>query len=222
LEKHATLKIYSKGNNTATVVSALRTACKDIIDYQFEEEKTAEYELLLGNPGCQIVQIQRGHYFAALCFETDTQKNSKSYLRLTNIIPLLPPRCLKVETYNNIVMDFYKKLHRILYGTGFHIKLVKPDRFILENIIHGPRCRALFQRYIDHQGMMWGNFSYHPNETKILDIFIVGLCQYHGKVDIEALNAYMMKIIGWSEKNARWVCERIETGMEILKVRRKF
>ena len=45
---------------------------------------------------------------------------------------------------------------------------------------------------------------------------------YNCDVDIHALYAFMIKTIGWSSENSNWVKSRIETGLEILEVKKSF
>jgi hypothetical protein len=92
----------------------------------------------------------------------------------------------------------------------------------LDEIIPATRTRALFERFLA-PGRVWGTpTTTHPKDIKRLDVFICGLYRYRAHVDLAALRNWLIDEGGWPDKNANWTCTRIEVGLDVLGVNRRF
>jgi hypothetical protein len=77
---------------------------------------------------------------------------------------------------------------------------------------------VLFERYLNLFPK-----SYHPNDIERLDIFICAVSRFCRKrIDLYRLKRYLIEDLDWDYKDAEWCFDRIETGLEILKVNKKF
>lgn len=218
---YPTIKIFPFDNNTATAVAVIKSVCKNISGFKYETKKSIEYAKCSGSPACYVVKLLNDEYYAVLSFKTNKQKNNITFLELINIIPR-EKSCIKPEEYREIVLEFFRAFRPSLRKQGLKIQFVKVDKLILQNIISGKYTRDIFQNYINRQQMGWGNFSHHPGTTDALDLFIITLDKYRSQINIQALYAYMIEVLDWKEEDAKWVRDRIITGTEILKRRRKF
>ena len=56
----------------------------------------------------------------------------------------------------------------------------------------------------------------------MLDRFICHLFRHRGKTRTWEIESYLVNDLCWKPATARWVAARIETGLELLRVDRKF
>jgi hypothetical protein len=87
----------------------------------------------------------------------------------------------------------------------------------LQEIISSPKARGFFEKYLNLA------LSYHPNDIERLDFFICAASRFCRKsIDIEYLERYLIEDLDWPKEDAKWCCNRIQIGLDILKVHKKF
>ncbi len=88
----------------------------------------------------------------------------------------------------------------------------------LEDIITAKIPRKLFQYFLHNRPLC--NHSY---EIEILDRFICSVAKYSRKpINWENLEEYLRKKEVWSEPNVSGWISRVKTGLEIIRVYRKY
>ncbi|MBD2018429.1 hypothetical protein H6F96_31290 [Microcoleus sp. FACHB-53] len=94
----------------------------------------------------------------------------------------------------------------------------------LKEIIKGKKTRQFFENYVNPL-CMWDSsprYIKHPKDIRRLDRFICAISRFGSKINISELERYLIEDLAWSKKNANWVLQRIETGLEILKASKNF
>lgn len=92
----------------------------------------------------------------------------------------------------------------------------------LAHIIPAKKCRVFFERFL--YWSVWGLRSRpsHPSDIKKLDAFICAMVRYRADVRPNEIEDYLISEHKWEPTDAAWVRDRMETGLDVLKVYRKF
>ncbi len=144
-------------------------------------------------------------------------ERTKHTLYVSNIVPTKTGR-LSMDEYNDIACSFHKALKQYLAKIKSKASVrITEDNIGLRQIIPGERTRKYFERYLSAYPL-----SFHPLDIERLDFFICALRRYHSKVDLVHLKHYLMDDLGWKEEDASWCIRRIEAGLDILRVNRRF
>lgn len=188
-------------------------------DWNFREEQSQRLTRDLGFPSCIIYfhdkQIERN---IAINYNN---KNKKYYVG--NIFPLDAVRqensCAKVLEYNHYCQRFIKdfrsfcKKNKISISVKFSQEDIKLDK-----IISGAKVRKYFEAYLSQYPT-----SYHPCDIERLDRFICAFSRYSKKdIDLFLLQRYLIEDLNWRLEDAEWCFNRIEDGLEILKINKSF
>ena len=94
----------------------------------------------------------------------------------------------------------------------------------LKEIIKGKKTRGFFEKYLTLLCMWSYNPPYikHPKDVQRLDRFICAASRFRSQINISELERYLIEDLTWSIENAKWVRQRIETGLDILNANKKF
>jgi len=146
-------------------------------------------------------------------------KDDRKY-SLVNIVPresgFIPPD-IASEYAKTFVSDLRKFLRRNNYN-NMKISLSKRKKIKLEDIIPGRKTRKYFDAYLNGYPL-----THHPADIQRLDVFICAVHRYcREAVDVDLLYAYLCNVLKWPEEESKWCCNRIEIGLKILKVNKKF
>jgi hypothetical protein len=98
------------------------------------------------------------------------------------------------------------------------------DKKRLQEIIKSPKTRQFFENYLNPL-CIWGSsprYIKHPKDVQRLNRFICAVSRFRSKINISELERYLIEDLAWSIKNAHWVRQRIEIGLEILKANKNF
>ncbi len=98
------------------------------------------------------------------------------------------------------------------------------DNERLKEIITGQKTRYFFDNYLKPLCIWSSNPPYikHTKDVQRLDKFICAASRFRSKINISELERYLIENLAWSTENAYWVRQRIETGLEILNLNKKF
>ncbi|MDZ8259188.1 hypothetical protein [Nostoc sp. ChiQUE01b] len=122
--------------------------------------------------------------------------------------------------YNNLLRRFKQDFQAFLSSGQFSnisIKLSNED-IGLNEIISSSKTRDSFERYLRFSPQ-----SYHPNDIERLDCFICAASRYcKKKINSELIKQYLIEDLNWPPENANWCHSRLDIGLEILKVNKKF
>jgi len=139
------------------------------------------------------------------------------HFRVPNIFR---PQCgsLTMDQYNAIGMAFAASFRQFLRQGDCRgiVDICGPEKR-LSDIIKGAKCRALFESWF-HTPTPLG----HPSDLYVLNCFICHLFRHPGTVRTYELEPYLVQDRDWNPEAAREAVARIETGLELLRVDRKF
>ena len=195
--------------------------CKIFIDfanntknYTYREKFDREYTAAMQAPSCFI-----GYENSKGCVGYAITKRGGKY-SLVNIVPResgFIPSDIASEYAKTFVCDLRKFLKTHSYH-NIKISLSKRKRIRLEDIIPGKKTRHYFETYLNGYPL-----THHPADIQRLDIFICAAHRYsHKAIDIDLIYTYLCNILKWPEEESKWCCNRIEIGLKILKVNKKF
>jgi hypothetical protein len=167
----------------------------------------------MDSPSCTI-QLDDGHYYPAFAITC----TNNGICDIANITPLKTEQILMAE-YNSLSVKFVKDLRSFMSKNKIKISVsLSKEDIGLDSIISNQKLRMLFERYLKLFPK-----SYHPNDIERLDMFICAASRFSRKrIDLYRLKRYLIEDLNWDYKDAEWCFDRIETGLEILKVNKRF
>ena len=92
----------------------------------------------------------------------------------------------------------------------------------LTEIIPGAKSREFFERYLKCSIWDSSTLPSHPSDIAKLDVFICALFRYGSEVRSDEIERYLIADQKWKPADAAWVRGRIDTGLDVLKVDRRF
>jgi len=201
---------YPDHNDLIRALSELGKAEKG---WEYLEEQSKEYASLTGEPSCAILRVGDPHFPAVAI----TNKNGNTFY-VANIVPKESGQMTMGE-YNQVARDFAHDLRKYAGKNNLELTVKTTKETVgLKEIITGKKCRELFERYINLYPT-----SYHDLDIERLDTFICCLSRYARKhVDLELLKGWLRQEKEWAEKDAEWCVNRIDIGLSVLAVNKKF
>jgi hypothetical protein len=145
-------------------------------------------------------------------------RNANNSLYVANIIPLACSE-LTPNEYNALVGAFAGafRAHTKRSAAQIRVTLSKAD-VGLADIVPGKIPKSLLDRYLAVHPL-----SYHPSDIGRLDAFICSLSRYSRKqFDIDAFETLLIEELGWSSNAAKWCRSRVEIGLAVLAINKKF
>ena len=205
--------IVSKYEDHKDFIGAIKTFGNHATGWSYLEAQSRDFASMTGEPSC--VLLREGNRFNSAIAVTNKRSNT---FYIANIVPKEIGHMSRME-YNQIASEFARDLKK--YIKKFHAKAVvrvTKEEIGLREIITGEKSRRLFERYLNLHPT-----SYHPLDIKRLDAFTCSVSRYSKKrIDLDLLKCWLNEEKGWSQKDASWCVERIETGLAVLKVNKKF
>lgn len=189
--------------------------CRSNSSYKLNIEKSKKYSTEID--GRMFIIEVLGSSATEPAGITIAEKTTRT-LYVANIVPRNKNQ-LSVDEYNLIASNFYRALRQHINVTKSKATIkISHEDIGLKEIIPGKVSREYFQRYLN----TYPPLSSHPSDIKRLDSFICALFRYKSEVSFPRLKQYLIVDLGWKEKDASWCEERIQTGLEILSVNKKF
>lgn len=194
-------------------ISALKAFATNVDKWNYLDSQSNEYASVIGEPSCAILRIGNVHNPAVAI----TNKSGNTFF-IANIVPKEIGQ-ISMHEYNQIARDFARDLRRHAKNAGLRLVVKTTSESIrLSGIITGEKCRGLFEKYLNLHPL-----SYHPLDIKRLDTFICCLSRHtKNRVDLALLKRWLIQEKGWSDKDASWCIDRINTGIDILDANRKY
>jgi hypothetical protein len=213
MKVHQEVHLKSKILTGEQVIEVLRKFTLEMSSWSFIDEQSAKYTQDIGFPSC-VIQLDDGYAHPA--FAITCHKDTIYYI--ANIFPLRTGQILMKE-YNCFSMRFVKDFRSFVRNKKISLSVsISKENIGLEVIIPSPKVRSLFERYLN----LWPT-SYHPNDIERLDVFICAASRYcRRKIDLDWLRRYLIEDLSWTSSDADWCFNRIESGLDILKVNRNF
>jgi hypothetical protein len=210
---HAELSL--RGHTLESVISNLHEFCRLSPGWKTDVKRNAYHSKLTGEscfwvlPPDGTIRVRIGIALVG---------DEKSKLVLSNIVPLRDGS-IEIEEYNQVAQAFVSRLRALLRAKSLRgIRVDFSDGKIgIEDIISSPTCRRLFEQFLGVHP-----FNFHPLDVRRLDEFIVAVSRWGRKVDSSRICRFLSEEKGWKSKDAEWVRNRLDTGIEILRVRGSF
>lgn len=205
--------IVSSYGDPAVFIDALRQFAASVEGWQYLETQSKDYATATGEPSCAILRMKSSHSPALAI----TRKYGSTFY-VANIVPR-ESSGMSMQEYNQVASAFAKELRRYAKSIGLRMAVNATSGLIgLKEIISGKKCREMFERYLNLHPT-----SYHPMDIERLDAFICCLSRHARKsADLELLRGWLIEENNWSSKDASWCVERIDVGLSILRVNRKY
>jgi hypothetical protein len=182
--------------------------------YTLRKDWSKEYSDGMKNPS-YIIRYEQDNRAADFAITKIEEEYS-----LENIMPKEPGRIPYeiAEECAKIFVNDFRKFLRNNSLKNMSVSFARKRKLAIENIIPGKETRKFFMKYINGCPL-----THHPADIQRLDIFICAASRYCRKpINLYLLHAYLKEVLQWSASEAKWCRDRIEAGMEILHLNRKF
>lgn len=213
MKTYIEVSIVSRYEDHDDFISALREFATSVDGWEYLGEQSKEYATHTGEPSCVILRVGNTRSPAVAI----ANRSGNSFY-VANIVPKEGGR-MSMQEYNQVAGDFARDLRKYAKSVGLNLAVKATSESIgLQGIISGNKCRELFERYLNLHPT-----SYHPRDIERLDAFICCLARHARKsVDLELLKGWLLQEKEWSDKDATWCVDRVDTGLSILKVNRRY
>lgn len=213
MKTYIEVSIVSRYEDHDNFIGALREFATSVDDWDYLDAQSEEYASVTGEPSCAILHLGNAHSPAIAI----TNKSGNTFY-VANIVPKVSGQ-ITMHEYNQVVGDFARDLRKYAKSVGLDLVVKTTSESIgLNGIITGTKCRGLFEQYLNLYPV-----SYHPLDIKRLDTFICCLSRHtKNRVDLALLKGWLLQEKGWSDKDASWCVDRIDTGIAILDVNKKY
>lgn len=203
------------GKTLHDVLSAFATISPGWV---FSKEQSEDYQSHhdSGAAGFAICNSVPGTERASVAIACVDKKQPRSF-RVTNIVPA-DTFHLDIDQYNAIGVKFAAAFRKFLREnkTPGRLTLCGPEKSIAE-IIPGLKCRQFFESWLHTPTP-----TSHPSDVDQLDRFTCALFRYQSKVNLYEVERYLIENRKRSPKEAAWAVHRIQTGLDVLRVNRRF
>lgn len=199
-------------NDSLRLVGAITDFCRQSDEYEYLRDESIEYQRHINTDAC-IILAKYAEPLPILSFATADGDT----LRLTNIVPGIVSE-IGIGTYNRFISHFAKRFRSFGKGLSPPIRVDCTNaELTLEAVIPGKQTRKVFQRYLD----MYPT-SYHPFDVERLDAFIcIASVRCRHRINTHRLYRYLTEVLEWTDEKASWCTKRIETGLDVLEMKRK-
>lgn len=209
---HKELAVQGKSKNPEDLVGVISDFCTATDGYTFLTKESKRYQRGTNQVACMIADTSSAVY-PALAFAASEDFK----LHLTNIVPKHVSQIF-IKEYNEIASHFADSFNKFCKQHKLGTRVVtSSEELTLPTAIPGKKTRELFSRYLALYPT-----SYHRCDIDRLDTFICAAFRYCRRLDVDKLRRYLLEVLSWDGQDANWCCDRIETGLDILKVNRRF
>jgi len=214
MKRHREIVVASSTLGAQEIARQVESFADRSPEWDLPLEKSAEYEKMCGEPSCCFAFVG-GEYPRSAVHLTKKRGNA---LYAANIVPLDQSE-LSLSQYNAIASNAARLIRTYAKKTKTDIVVsLSKDEVALADVITGKITKKLFERYL-----LMHPLSHHPLDNGRLYAFICSVSRYNRKpFDVEAFGHLLQEELGWSEADAEWCCTRVEVGLEILAVNRRF
>lgn len=210
---HKELTIKESNKSAADLVQTINDFCTTSSEYLYLTKQSKDYQRGINSVCCMIADTSSAVY-PGLAFAA----SGDASLYLANIVPKHVSQIF-IKEYNEIASRFADSFGQFVKERKLGIRIITTsDELTLEAAIPGKKTREFFTRYLALHPT-----SYHRNDIDRLDTFICDAFRYCRKnIDVDRLRRYLIEVLKWEQKDANWCCDRIETGLDILRMNRRW
>jgi hypothetical protein len=222
MKAHIEIQIRLSLNKGETLHDVLRQfACNSKV-WAFQQVESENYQIhIRGEGGYLICEPDKDIKRALVAIATARTKRPNTFY-VANIVPR---DCfqLTIEEYKTIGLafarDFRKWLKKSPVGGSVHCT---NENKTLADIMPGKKCREFFERYLKCSIWDSSTLPSHPSDIEKLDVFICALFRYGADVRSDEIERYLVVDQKWKPVDAAWVRNRIEAGLDVLRIDREF
>jgi len=217
MKVHIEVHISLSPGDAKNLHGLLRQFAGKIPGWKFPESQSKSYQKRDGGAaGYAISNSVKGLERAAVAIANSDPKHPTSFF-VPNIVPQ-GRSSLTLGQYNRIGLAFARDFRWFLRQTqrGGRVSVRGPEVALTE-IIASPKCRRLFEAYLATPTP-----TGHPSDIAVLDRFTCAIFRYRAKVKLHNLQQHLTDDRKWNPDSAAWVIARVQTGLDILRVHRRF
>lgn len=195
---------------------------RDTKGWVFPQRESEDYQDHIGVAGGYVVcDSVKGCKRAIVAVAAKNSKRPNTFY-----VPNIVPRdCfqLTIGQYNAIGLAFARSFTSWCRKNAEkgRVHCSNPNK-TLADIIPAKKCRKYLERYLDSSIWSSSSLPTHPADVQKLDVFICALFRFGADVRPDEIESYLIGDRKWTPDDAAWVRRRIETGLDVLKVYRKF
>jgi hypothetical protein len=222
MKAHVEILIRLALDEGETLHDVLCQFARDSKVWTFPQAESETYQKHIGGVGGYLVcEPGNGIKPALVAIATAKSKRPNTFY-VANIVPR---DCfhLTIDQYNAISLafarDFRKWLKKSPVGGSVHCT---NENKTLADIMPGKKCREFFERYLKCSIWDSSTLPSHPSDIEKLDLFICALFRYGADVRSDEIERYLVVDQKWKPVDAAWVRNRIEAGLDVLRIDRKF
>jgi len=222
MKAHVKILIRLELSEGETLHDVLRRFAQDTGGWQFPERESETYQDNIDKAGGYVVcNSVKGCEPAIVAFATEQSKRPNTFY-VPNIVPRECSQ-LTIDQYNAVGLAFARDFRMWLKKSPFEgsVHCTHTNK-TLADIIPGQKCREFFERYL--KSSIWDSRSLptHPSDIEKLDVFICAVFRYSADVRSDEIERFLIVDRKWKPADAAWVRTRIDTGLDVLKIDRRF
>ena len=208
------VKMRSRTADTTQIIDHIRLFCSRSAHFAFLGEESVSCSTYIGPPSCVIAST--GLTATNTCIAMSESK--PAVLEVTNIFPKQTGD-IHIDEANEIASQFAKVLEVFAKNVRFNLRVdCGTDSLDAQAMFRDKRILRFFERIL-----VANPRSSHPSDLEKIDRFICVLSRYYrGEFCLERLSSLLIQDYKWAEDNARRCAERVDIGLDVLRVNRKF
>lgn len=222
MKAHVEIQIRLGLDEGETLHDVICQFARDSKSWSFMQAESETYQKHIGGEGGYLVcEPGKGIKRALVAIAAAKTKRPNTFY-VANIVPR---DCfqLPTEEYNAIGLAFTRDFRKWLKKSSFdgNVHCTNANK-TLADIIPGEKCREFFERYL--KSSIWDSTALptHPSDIEKLDVFICALFRYGADVSSDEIEQYLIADQKWKPTDAAWVRRRIDIGLDVLRIDRKF
>jgi hypothetical protein len=217
LKTHVEIKIRLRRIPEGGLHKILRDFADNTEGWHFPNENSEEYQRHHGSDAGFVACLEKAGLERSAIAVANLDRKHPNTFEVPNIVPR---ECssLTLDQYNAIGLAFANEFRRWLKQSHLRgsLQILGPTK-TLADIIPGEKSRKFFEAWLHTPAP-----TSHPSDLNVLDRFICHLFRHRGTTRIWEIESYLVEDKGWRPEIARWAARRIETGLDLLRVDRKF
>lgn len=214
----ALIEIHVRLNDAdSNLHDILRRFARETEGWDFPETKSLDYQNHHGAAAGFVELLPTAESDHTLVAIASLEPKNPNRFKVTNIIPKTSSDT-STSQYNTVGALFAENFRAWLRTSSLRgsVKTIGPEKS-LEEIVPGTKTRQFFESWLRSPTPVG-----HPSDLYLLDLFICHLFRYPGSVKVYEISQYLTEDQKWSRETANWVEARISTGLELLRVDRKY
>lgn len=217
MKTHVEITIRLRSAVQRPLHDVLAAFARETNRWDFPVENSTEYQTGHGSQAGFAVWLGNGKLPPAAVAIANFEAKKPEQFCVPNIVPH-QMSSLTLDEYNQIGEKFVNAFRTWLKKskTAGSINISSPNK-TLKDIIGGEKTRRFFQAWVHSPTPLS-----HPSDLHALNRFICHLFRHRGKAKTWEIEPYLVSDLGWTKEAARTAVARIDSGLELLRVNRRF